>query len=181
MWWPECRITESFYQLCNNPLYLHLDWGWHISVQVLLCGLLWKLSRKIQFFKNGQIFGYCMCRHNYILLLLDSKLSWKHPVWLKRYKTVIPFVFVYVCLSLHSSIPIYQHGYHWTDISVKFGIGYLCEDVKKNPNLVKIRKNIGHFRFRCEYVLLLVNILNCHRSALFGWNIIRLLGMAEEV
>lgn len=83
-----------------------------------------------------------------------------------------------VCSSVYSSIHAYHNGYHWMDICEiwYWGLFWRCQE---NPNLIKIRKNFWHFR--SEYVLVLVTEFNYHWSALFGWNSIRLLGIAEEV
>jgi len=124
---------------------------------------LWKLEKKkfffFFFFLNGQIVGYCTCGHNYyvhIIVVGDSKLPWKHPVWLKRYKTVISYVFVCVRLSIRLSACIIMATIG--RIAVKFGTGGLLWRCQENPNLVKIRKNIWHFKSMSEYVLLLVTI-----------------------
>lgn len=85
-----------------------------------------------------------------------------------------------VCSSVHSSIRMYQHGYLWMDICETWYWGHFWR-CQENSYLVKIGKNVWHFKSGCVYILLLVTTLNYYGSALFGWDSMRLLGMAEEV
>jgi hypothetical protein len=50
------------------------------------------------------------------------------------------------------------------------------KNCQENVGSVKRRKNVSHFTWIPEYVLLLPVTLNHHKNALFEWNGIRLLG-----
>lgn len=77
------------------------------------------------------------------------------------------------CLPIHLHLSAWLpfSGFAW---NLMFGTS--MKIFWENPYLVPIGHNIGHFTWRPRYILLLVMPLNCHKSAVFKLNHIRLLG-----
>lgn len=86
----------------------------------------------------------------------------------KSWRVPISFI-MSVCPRVSTQLPPNRHL--WNLI-----LGILWKTYQKNQNLVTIAdKNIGTFTRRHTCVSLLLT-LNCHKSALFEWNGIRLSG-----
>jgi len=77
--------------------------------------------------------------------------------------------------SVRLSVRMCQGGYRWADILQILYLILLSESVPKIQIRIQSGKSIGHFTWTAHYVLLLLAILNLHKSALFRCNGVRLL------
>jgi hypothetical protein len=127
-----------------------------------------------------------------------SKFSWKHLHFVKS-ERLLPCLHHSVTKlypDTHESIPhlryrslnifFYPRSYnhekrplaHTGRISVRFDIGDFHENRWRKSKFSYNRSEMsGHFTWRpTSYVVLLPATLNCHNSAIFKWNAVRLLG-----
>jgi len=104
----------------------------------------------------------------------------KVPLWSEmKYPVILRPVYIVTWsalpLSCLSICHMYQCSSQLMDFHDIWYLGLLWKYVEEFQIWLKSGKSIRHFKRRSRYVLLLLGTLNCHKSALFNWNGIRLL------